>query len=233
MKNRLKRPSFDPNVLPENDYSHYHDYHLVGIRTPPTLLSLITPPIAVTRSRSRALLVLWSCQCLWGWFCLIFNANNHYSIIFHFQVILSFVIQMNSVPLPLFGLRIFIPAFKAKPGWRTWVSWRAAPWMQATARLSPRFATNTSPCYLSSGHGRSIALVIIMIIAILWLLIGQWPMVTNILWSWGDRWPWCWWWSIYNGVCLCVTFFSYFCFKIIFWTYSIDFFVWNFVVEIF
>ena len=101
MKNRLKRPSFDPNVLPENDYSHYHDYHLVGIRTPPTLLSLITPPIAVTRSRSRALLVLWSCQCLWGWFCLIFNANNHYSIIFHFQVILSFVIQMNSIPLPL------------------------------------------------------------------------------------------------------------------------------------
>ena len=91
MKNRLKRPSFDPNVLPENDYSHYHDYHLVGIRTPPTLLSLITPPIAVTRSRSRALLVLWSCQCLWGCFCLIFNANNHYFIFFHFQVLeLSF-----------------------------------------------------------------------------------------------------------------------------------------------
>ena len=38
-------------------------WHLVGIRTPPTLLSLITPPIAVTRSRSRALLVLWSWQC--------------------------------------------------------------------------------------------------------------------------------------------------------------------------
>ena len=44
-----------------HDNDHDHDY-LVGIRTPPTLLSLITPPIAVTRSRSRALLVLWSCK---------------------------------------------------------------------------------------------------------------------------------------------------------------------------
>ena len=34
------------------------DYHLVGMRTPPTLLSLITPPMAVTLSLSLGLEVL-------------------------------------------------------------------------------------------------------------------------------------------------------------------------------
>ena len=35
-------------------------FYLVGMRTPPTLLSLMTPPMAVTRSLSLGLLVLWS-----------------------------------------------------------------------------------------------------------------------------------------------------------------------------
>ena len=34
--------------------------YLVGINTPPTLLSLITPPMAVTLSLSLGLEVLWS-----------------------------------------------------------------------------------------------------------------------------------------------------------------------------
>ncbi len=36
--------------------------YLVGMRTPPTLLSLMMPPMAVTRSRSRGFEVLWSCE---------------------------------------------------------------------------------------------------------------------------------------------------------------------------